>query len=200
MSSLLTGRNTDTALSPAKRHVLKRPTVWGMRKEVETLQIGSIGDRVGIKMISYIYRNLNFLIPRHYVRFSHDLRGFDMHEKTLQDLREVSGDNLCLVLYSSKEENDAYIIPVTELDEIFIPENLWPEVGTNIGRRRWKFFIQGDKFWLLRKSGSALPAATLDLSQFHNNYEMLGAECYAWEPFPSIEERNTLRPRLNTLF
>ena len=151
-------------------------------------------------MSSYIHRNRGFLGHRHYVRFSHDLIGLDMHEKPLQDIRRRCGDNMCLILYRSEEENDAYIIPVVKLDKIFIPENLWPETGTNIGRRRWKFKVQGDQFWVLRKSGSGLSAATLDLSKFHNNYELLGPECYAWEPFPSIKERNTSRPRLNTLF
>lgn len=151
-------------------------------------------------MISYIQRNRGFLNNRHYVRFSYDLLGLDMHEKTLQDYRQRCGDDMCLVFYRSKEENDAYIIPVTELGSIFITENLWPEVGTNLGRRRWKFKIQGDRFWVLRKAGTGMTSVSLDLDKFHNNYELLGPACYAWEPFPSVEERSTSRPRLHTLF
>ncbi len=166
-----------------------------------TLVEGREVDLEGWIMLNYIEQHRKFLETRHYIRYSGDLQGLDLHAKRLQEYRRKRGNNMCLVFYTDKAVNDAYIVPVTALDHIFIPDNYSAEVGENarVGRKRWKFKIEGDQLWIIRKAGLGLSAATLDLTPFHNNFELLGADCFAWAPFPSKEERVTLRPRQNRI-
>ncbi len=154
-------------------------------------------------MSNYIERNKKFLQTRHYVRYDEtNLLRLDLHFNPLQEYRERCGNNMCVVLYTNKEEDDAYIIPVCVLDKILVPENFWPEVGENAEneRKRWRLKIEGDRLFIVRKSGSNLPSAYLDLDEFHNNYELLGSEVYDWESFPPKESRKSTRPRSNRLF
>lgn len=154
-------------------------------------------------MMNYIERNRGFLQGKHYIRYDdNNFQRLDMHHNKLHEYREERGDNMCVVFYTDKEVDDAYIVPVHILDKIFTPDNFWPEVGENAerGRKRWRLKIEGDRLIIVRKAGAGKPAAHLDLDEFHNNYELLGPECHAWEPFPPKESRVATRPILNRLF
>jgi len=153
--------------------------------------------------LNYIERNRNFLKTRHYIRYDDtDFQRLDMTHNVLQEYREECGDSMCVIFYTDRHADDAYIVPVHILDKIFTPDNFWPEVGENADRdrRRWRLKIEGDRLIVVRKAGSGMPAAHVDLDEFHNNYELLGPECHAWEPFPPKESRVATRPILNRLF
>ncbi len=153
--------------------------------------------------MNYIERNRKFLETRHYIRYDEtDLQRLDMHYSTFQEYRDVCGNNMCVVFYTNKQVDDVYVVPVYVLDKFFIPENFWPEVGENADRdrKRWRIKIEGDRLYIVRKAGSGMPSAYIDLDEFHNNYELLGPACHAWEPFPPKESRVASRPITNRLF
>ena len=154
-------------------------------------------------MLNYIERNRRFLEGKHYIRYDDtNLLRLDMHYNTFQEYREERGDSMCVIFYTDRKADDVYIVPVHVLDKIFLPENFWPEVGENLerGRKRWRLKIEGDRLYVVRKVGSNMPSAYVDLDEFHNNYELLGPECHAWEPFPPKESRRASRPITNRLF
>ncbi len=153
-------------------------------------------------MHSYIEENRDWLSSRYYIRFGEDPLRLDLHKNPLNEYRTEYLDNFCLIFYFSKVQNDVYIVPVSELDDIFTEDNLWPEVGENfeIGRQRWKFKIEDDILTVLRKRGSNKKSTRLDISGSHNNFELLGPGAHAWAPFPPQEERVSVLTRNNVLF
>ncbi len=153
--------------------------------------------------MNYIERNKEYLKTRHYVRYDNtDFKRLDAAPKQFYEYRERVGDKLCVIFYTDKEVDDAYIIPAYILDEIFTPENYWPETGRNldVDRLRWRLKIEGDRLYIVRKAGLRMSSAYIDLEEFHNNYELLGPECHAWEPFPPKENRKATRCITNRLF
>ena len=153
-------------------------------------------------MANYIERNRDFLEIRNYIRYDDtNFQRLDIHYNKLQEYRNKYGDNMCIIFYTDKSVDDAYIVPIYVLDSIFTPDNFWPEVGENAerGRKRWRLKIEADRLYVVRKSGLGAPSAFIDLDDFHTNYELLGPECHAWEPFPAREDRVSQRPILNRL-
>ncbi len=153
--------------------------------------------------MNYIERNRSFLETKHYIRYDDtDFQRLDLHYNPLQEYRERCGGNMCIIFYTDRQADDAYIIPVHMLDKIFTLENFWPEVGENAdnNRKRWRLKIEGDRLYIVRKAGLGMPSAYIDLDELHNNYELLGPECYEWEPFPPKESRVAQRPISNRLF
>jgi len=152
--------------------------------------------------MNYIERNRAFLETKHYIRYDdNDFQRLDLHYNTLQEYRQKRGNNMCVVFYTDRYKDDAYIIPVYVLDQVCTPENFCGEVGENAARnrKRWRLKIEGNRLWIVRKAVGLTPVY-IDLDEFHNNYELLGPECHAWEPFPPKESRVAARPITNRIF
>ncbi len=116
-------------------------------------------------MHNYIMDNLDVLKAKHYVRKATATTNywFDFMEKKLQKYVSKYGADFCMVIYGSESEDDAYIMPYTDVAILFAEQNL----DKRGGRTRWMGTIR-DNIIRLDLSGYSMP-----ISQYHNAYYLL---------------------------
>ena len=126
-------------------------------------------------MTSYVQQNYDDLKKRHYVRKagSRDY-WFDF---TMQSFREEYGDDFCLILYKSTEFDDCYVLPFSEVKNLFT-DNLLDK------RKRWIGYISKDILHIvLSPNSKAISAAS-----YFNNFEPLWDKDESEIDEPEIDE------------
>lgn len=117
-------------------------------------------------MTGYILQNYDELKNRHYIRKagSRDY-WFDFTHNRLQSFRDKYGNDFCLVLYASEIDDDCYVMPFAEVQNVFA-DNLLDE------RNRWSGYISKDILHVVRHPNSKV----VSVAPFFNNFESLWRE------------------------
>ncbi|MBT3337415.1 MAG: hypothetical protein HN855_16705 [Anaerolineae bacterium] len=129
-------------------------------------------------MTSYIQQNKDELRKRHYVRKagSRDY-WFDFTYKKMQSFQEKHGDDFSLVLYKSTLVDDCYVLPFSEVKNVFA-DNLLDE------RKRWIGYISKDILHIVRHPNSK----GVSVASYFNNFEPLwGKDAHEIDE-PEIDE------------
>ena len=115
-------------------------------------------------MSSFISDNLETLSQRHYVRKAGASDyWFDFTQNKLEWYRKEFGENFCLVLYASDNNDDSYILPYSHVKHLFSNEYI-------DDRKRWVGSIDGNLLRVRRSN------QTMSLSAYYNTFEYLDDE------------------------
>ena len=101
------------------------------------------------------------LAHRHYVRNARSWNSwFDLSQSRIHDFQKRYGDDFCIVLNGSDDQDDLYVIPYSIARRALQTDLL-------DHRRRWVGFVRGDKL-RINNARRKLP-----LGPFHNAYDLL---------------------------
>lgn len=113
-------------------------------------------------MPSRIVQNGARIRPRHYVRQATAANHwFDFMENRVNVYRAQYGDDFCLIINGSRNDDDAYIIPFSIARNTFTPDALDE-------RRRWIGIIEGTRLHL------STNGANMNVMPYHNAFHLIG--------------------------
>ena len=112
-------------------------------------------------MSSFIFDNRNSFSEYHYIRKAGSTDyWFDIRVSKLKTLQDNFGDDFCIIIFGSETTNDTYVIPFSQIKELFIEENLYKNI-------RWMGSIV-DGTLRIRNSSLAL-----SIAEYYNAFEWL---------------------------
>lgn len=115
-------------------------------------------------MGSYIFENRSTLSQRHYIRKAGtESYWFDFTYDKLKSYQERFGNNFCMIIYGSETNDDAYVMPYSEVGGLFAAESLG-------SRKRWVGSITGN---VVRLSPGA---RSMSASAYYNAFDLLDKE------------------------
>lgn len=116
-------------------------------------------------MKSYIESIKDELRQKHYIRkVRKENYWYDFSSKKIEEYNKNEGEDFCLVLYSSSEIDDAYVIPFVYVKPVFTRELI-------DDRGRWTGTINND---VLGVHCNPAEPKFLIVSSFYNAYDLLG--------------------------
>ena len=130
-------------------------------------------------MTSYVQQNYDELKKRHYVRKagSRDY-WFDFTYNKMQSFREKYDDDFCLIIYKSTEVDDCYVVPFSEVKNLFVDDLLDQK------RKRWIGYISKDILHIVLSPNSKGVSA----ASYFNNLEPLWGKDKGEIDEPEIDE------------
>ena len=125
--------------------------------------------------MSYIAAHRAKLSKRHYItNATSGTHWYNFFAGRLDEYRQTYGDEFCLVINCSNDQDTAYVLPFKEVKEMFSPEYL--------NGARWVGNVINDN---LSVSLGGKPMQEMYVGNFHNAFEMLQD---APQPFPAKPE------------
>lgn len=113
-------------------------------------------------MSSRIIQNGARLRPNHYIRQATAANHwFDFVENRVNTYRARHGDNFCLIVNGSRNDDDAYIIPFSVAQSIFT-------IAALDERRRWIGTIEGTRLHL------STSGVNMNVAHYHNAFHLVG--------------------------